>query len=126
MGLVAPRHVGSSWTRARTRVACIGRQILNPCATREAPLQLTLGQQRFELHWATYTGIVFNIITTVLQDPCLVELAELERHIQRANYKFILGFSTLQKVGTPNARGVQGSAVHTSMSILTSESFCLY
>ena len=37
MGLVAPRYVGSSQTRARTRVPCIGRQILNRCATREAP-----------------------------------------------------------------------------------------
>ena len=36
-GRVAPRHVGSSQTRARTRVPCIGRQILNHCATREAP-----------------------------------------------------------------------------------------
>ena len=35
-GLVAPRHVGSSQTRARTRVPCIGRWILNHCATREA------------------------------------------------------------------------------------------
>ena len=35
-GSVAPRHVGSSQTRARTRVPCIGRQILNHCATREA------------------------------------------------------------------------------------------
>ena len=35
--LVAPQHVGSSWTRARTRVPCIGRQILNHCATREVP-----------------------------------------------------------------------------------------
>ena len=34
--LVAPGHVGSSQTRARTRVPCIGRQILNHCATREA------------------------------------------------------------------------------------------
>ena len=34
--LVAPRHVGSSQTRARTHVSCIGRQILNHCATREA------------------------------------------------------------------------------------------
>ena len=32
----APRHVGSSQTRARTRVPCIGRQTLNHCATREA------------------------------------------------------------------------------------------
>ena len=39
-GLVAPRHVGSSQTRARTRVPCISRQILNHCATREAPVYL--------------------------------------------------------------------------------------
>ena len=36
-GPVAPRHVGSSQTRARTRVPCIGRQTLNHCATREVP-----------------------------------------------------------------------------------------
>ena len=36
-GPVAPQHVGSSQTRARTRVPCISRQILNHCATREAP-----------------------------------------------------------------------------------------
>ena len=35
-GLAAPRHVGSSQTRARTRVPCIGRRTLNHCATREA------------------------------------------------------------------------------------------
>ena len=36
-GLAAPRHVGSSRTRARTRVPCTGRRILNCCTTREAP-----------------------------------------------------------------------------------------
>ncbi|KAJ8781586.1 hypothetical protein J1605_010844 [Eschrichtius robustus] len=36
-GLVATQHVGSSRTRARTCVPCIGRQILNHCATREVP-----------------------------------------------------------------------------------------
>ena len=36
-GLSCLRHVGSSGTRARTRVPCVGRQILNHCATREAP-----------------------------------------------------------------------------------------
>ena len=35
-GLVAPWHMGSSRTRAQTRVPCIGRQILNHCTTREA------------------------------------------------------------------------------------------
>ena len=36
MGPFAPWHVGSSRTRARTRVPCTGRQIPNHCATREA------------------------------------------------------------------------------------------
>ena len=38
MGLVALWHVGSSWTRARTCVPCVGRQTLNHCATREVQL----------------------------------------------------------------------------------------
>ena len=33
----APQQVGSSWTRARTPIPCIGRGILNHCTTREAP-----------------------------------------------------------------------------------------
>ena len=36
-GPAASRHVGSSQTRAWTRVPHIGRQTLNHCATREAP-----------------------------------------------------------------------------------------
>ena len=36
MGPAAPRHVGSSRTRAQTHVPCIGRRALNHCATREA------------------------------------------------------------------------------------------
>ena len=35
-GLVAPRHVGSSRTRAQSHIPCIDRWILNHCATREA------------------------------------------------------------------------------------------
>ena len=34
-GLVAPWHVGSSRTRDQTNAPCIGRRILNHCATRE-------------------------------------------------------------------------------------------
>ena len=30
-GLVALQHVGSSWTRDRTRIPCSGRQLLNHC-----------------------------------------------------------------------------------------------
>ena len=36
--LVAPKHMGSSQTRNRTNVPCIGRRILNHCATREGLL----------------------------------------------------------------------------------------
>ena len=39
-GLVALRHVGSSRTRVRTHVPCIGRRILNHCTTREVPAVL--------------------------------------------------------------------------------------
>ena len=37
MGLAALWHVGSSQARAWTCVSCIGRRILNHCATREVP-----------------------------------------------------------------------------------------
>ena len=37
-GLMLPWHVESSWTRDRTSVPCIGRQILNHWTTREVPL----------------------------------------------------------------------------------------
>ncbi|XP_073649768.1 translin-associated protein X isoform X6 [Tursiops truncatus] len=36
MGPATPRHVGSSWTGARTDVPCIGRRTLNLCSTRES------------------------------------------------------------------------------------------
>ena len=36
MGLVALQYVGSSQSRVQTCVPCIGRRILNHCATREA------------------------------------------------------------------------------------------
>ncbi|XP_059949924.1 BLOC-1-related complex subunit 8 isoform X1 [Mesoplodon densirostris] len=47
-GPAAPRHAGSSWTRARTCVPCIGRRTLNHCATREAqyPDFLTPSERR--------------------------------------------------------------------------------
>ena len=52
-GPVAPWHVGSSQTRARTRVPCIGRQILNHCATREAPRISFIFVFSLAFHWFT-------------------------------------------------------------------------
>ena len=42
MGLVPLWHVGSSWTRDRTRVPCIDRWIPNHCATRQVPQNICL------------------------------------------------------------------------------------
>ena len=51
MGLVAPRPVGSSRTRARTRVPCIGRRILNHCTTREVPPILLYSYSFINISW---------------------------------------------------------------------------
>ena len=45
VGLVAPRHVGSSPTTARTGVPCIARWILNHWTTREVPLRSSSDQE---------------------------------------------------------------------------------
>ena len=44
-GLFAPWHVGSSRTRARACVPCIGRRILNHCTPREVPLVFILDER---------------------------------------------------------------------------------
>ena len=50
--------MGSSQTRARTRVPCIGRRILNHCATREAPELLTYKRQRENLPYIVLNKII--------------------------------------------------------------------
>ena len=42
-GSVALRHVGSSWTRDRTHVPWVARQILNQQTTREAQISALYG-----------------------------------------------------------------------------------
>ena len=51
MGLVALLHVGSSRTRDRTRVPCVGRRILNHCATRKVPTMPVWWQRFGYLKW---------------------------------------------------------------------------
>ena len=54
-GPVAPRHVGSSQTRARTRVPRISRQTLNHCTTREARKYVFLCTQTFRVNLSLET-----------------------------------------------------------------------
>ena len=60
-GPAAPRHVGSSQTRARTYVPCIGRQILNHCATREALSLILASKVLYDcLEFVTGPSVQFN------------------------------------------------------------------
>ena len=76
-GPVAPRHVESSQTRARTRVPCIGRQILNHCATREA---LTWRVLKTTDAWIPLPDILVQVVQgkawvwEFLKDPAQVAL----------------------------------------------------
>ena len=66
-GLVAPRHVGSSWTRARTRAPCIGRRILNHCATREALMWILEKSKKKKGTILIFRRFVFISYLSVLQ-----------------------------------------------------------
>ena len=58
-GLAVLRHVGSSQTRARTCVPCIGRQILNHGATREALMILLM------CCWILFASILLRIFASM-------------------------------------------------------------
>jgi len=59
MGLVAPWHVGSSWTREQTCIPCIGRWILNHWTNRE--VEALVNVRKLESYQASF-------LTSVLRD----------------------------------------------------------
>ena len=81
MGLVALRHVGSSGTRARTRVPCIGRRILNHCTTREAHkgliLSYTTSQGRLD---------IFSLCLSSHSDSGITAASNLQHHISEFSH----------------------------------------
>ena len=66
-GPAAPRHAGSSQTRARTRVPCISRQTLNHCATREALIYVFL--KDLSLWWGR--GDIRRLVTRCINQVFL-------------------------------------------------------
>ena len=68
-GPAAPWHVGSSQTRARTRVSCISRQILNHCATREALSIIKISEIT---HLALLKGRILQLKITGLNNTDIV------------------------------------------------------
>ena len=100
-GLVAPQHVGSSWTRARTCVPCIGRQTPNRCATREVPQFLSF----FVFHdldiledykpfiFSIWEQIVFNLLTDVHLHSYVSSVNLSEKHIEISTAKYFYSLS---------------------------------
>ena len=70
MGLVAPRHVGSSQTRAQTCVRCISRWILNHCSTREAPPSPLL------------FNIVLEVLATALREEKQIKGIQIRKEVK--------------------------------------------
>ena len=77
--LVALRHVGSSRTRARTRVPCIGRRIPNHCATREA------------------LRVVFKTATNLVSEPMQCTLHVISNLILHTSLQGGVGYAHLGK-----------------------------
>ena len=59
-GLIAPKHVGSSWTRNRTCVSCISRWILCHGGTKETQLGLILPPFCDQHLWCHYGIVLIN------------------------------------------------------------------
>ena len=81
-GPAAPRHVGSPQTRARTRVPCIGRQIPNHCATREA-----LGCNFWELCLSPqlrYVPLLFSLLFQMFHLSLVIIQSAFTEHIKYA------------------------------------------
>ena len=84
MGLVAGWHMESSWTRGRTRVPCIGRQVLNHWTTWEVqgcyslllPFLFTDISARRPLHFLFHLGMCFPEawVDTVSSNVCCLSL----------------------------------------------------
>ena len=85
-GLVAPWHVGSSQTRAQTRIPHIGRQILNHCATREVRasfhvpvghLYVFFGKMSVQVFCPFFDWVVVSLLLSCMSCLYILEIKPL-------------------------------------------------
>ena len=98
-GLAALRHLGSSWTRDRTHVSCIGRQILYHWTTREAP------------------SSIFFFLNNIKLDS-VVFLKELRRNSISECFSLSPWWSHIEIPGSPSSRiSWKGSGLQAVWSV---------
>ena len=113
-GLVAPRHVGSSQIRARNYVPCIGRRILNLCATREVPSFFFLRDEVMLFFW--FTRLTASMPLSLLPNIFTkIEILPLSHHKKKKFFLFPFFFKInlfiylLAVLILPAARGLFSS-----------------
>ena len=116
-GLVAPWHVGSSRTRARTCVPCIGRRILNHCATREIPIYLFL----FSFFWPYCMACRILALWPGIEPRPSAVKAQSPNHWTTREFPYIL-FYILFHYGLP--QDIEYSSILYSRSSLFIHSIC--
>ena len=72
MGLVAPRHMGSSWSTDGTNVSCIGRWILYHWATREAQDFININQKNPSVQALLLTTNLFLLFSFLSLSSILI------------------------------------------------------
>ena len=121
-GVVAPRHVGSSQTRSRTRVPCIGRQILNHCTTREALLYVfkctPLGWSHSATSVSPHKLSSMGCPCAAGHGPCFLGHLVLSRVTNGYRYMFSQQFILYQSLEKTHGVGLE-NICRTLLSILT-------
>ena len=87
--------MGSSQTRARTRVPCTGRQIPNHCATREAP------EPFFHFDLSTSSGSLLVYVDHLLGEGAFAHVYEVTHgdvNDSKKKQKFVLKVNDLYNI----------------------------
>ena len=80
-GLGTPRHVGSSRTRARTRVPCIGRQILNRHEGSPSPIKINFkNYQKVLMNQETLSNLTYcqHILNENLDHNIISDISKMK------------------------------------------------